>query len=375
MQIPFRLAVAGRGAVDVGLVAAVAVSTAVFSATPLILSSVIDTFDLGSTAAGLVSGAQLAGFVSTSFLAGRFTAPSRRIFVGAVFGLALCNLLSGLAPDAAMLLGLRFGAGLGLGLLTWLAWSAVFGDQKRMGSVAVVGPVAGVLVSPLVGVAVELSSFRAVYVGLAVFGIVPLLRIPTFSAPEDVPSRRSSGGAPRAFAIIGALALVSFGGSAVFVFSGVIAEDDLGISPSLFSLIMSANAAAGIPSSSWTGRRPLAGLWLSGCGLAAVLFTTSGSALVGATSIIVWGFAYWMGVPGSFALLSRVSRFPAERAGDAQAAMAVGRIFGPVVGGSLIAVGSQATLGFVAGGLMIFGGLVIAAIGLASPDPVEAPSA
>lgn len=361
MQIPFRLAAAGRGTVDVGLIGAIAISTAVFSSTPLILKSVIETFDLGSTSAGFVSGCQLAGFVLTSFLAGRVTQPSRQIFVTALLVLSAANAASGLVTGLSLLLICRFIAGLGLGLLTWLAWSAVFGDDKRMGSVAVVGPIAGVLVSPLVGLAVEVSSFRLVYVGLAVVGLLPLLRIPQFAPTQEVASKRNSGGAPAAFAVIGGLALVSFGGSAVFVFSGVIAEDDLGISPWIFSLVMSANAAAGIPSSSWSGKRPLAGLWLAGCGVAAVVFTTSGSAVLGAASIILWGFSYWMGIPGAYALLSRVSHYPAERAGDAQAAMAVGRIFGPVIGGSLLAIGSQATLGVVAGGLMIFGGIVIAA--------------
>lgn len=367
MQIPVRLALAGRGTIELGLIAAIAISTAVFSATPLILSDVIETLTLGSTAAGLVSGAQLAGFVLTSFLAGRFAKPSPRIFVTAVLVLSTANALSSLAGALEFLLLMRFVAGLGLGLLTWLAWAAVFGDQERMGSIAVVGPIAGVIVSPLVGLAVELSSFRAVYIGLAVVGIAPLLRIPVFADAEAPRSTRSSGGAPVAYAVIIALACVSFGGSAVFVFSGVIAEDELGISPGLFSLVMSANAAAGIPSSSWSGRRPLAGLWLAGCGIAAIVFTSLGSAVLGAAAIILWGFMFWMGVPGSYAVLSRVSRFPAERAGDAQAAMAVGRIFGPVVGGSLIALGSEVTLGLVAGGVMIVGGCVIAGVDAARP--------
>ncbi len=360
MQIPFRLAIAGRGTVDVGLIAAIAISTAVFSATPLILKSVIETFDLGSTAAGLVSGCQLVGFVLTSFLAGRVTQPSRQIFVLAVLVLSFANAASAAVPGIALLLVGRFVAGLALGLLTWLAWSSVFGDEKRMGSVAVVGPIAGVLVSPLVGLAVEFSSFRAVYVGLAIIGLLPLAKIPEFAKNPEPTSRRNSGGAPIAFAIIGALALVSFGGSAVFVFSGVIAEDDLGISPGIFSLVLSANAAAGIPSSSWSGKRPLAGLWLAGCGVAAIVFTTSGSAVLGAASIVLWGFFFWMGVPGAYALLSRVSRYPAERAGDAQAMMALGRIGGPFLGGVILDGPGTLTLGLVAGGLLIFGGLAIA---------------
>lgn len=371
MQIPVRLALAGRGRVDVGLIAAIAVSTAVFSSTPLILKSVIETFSLGSTAAGFVSGCQLAGFVLTSFLIGRVAEPSRQIFVVAMGVLAVANAASALAPGLAVLLLCRFLAGLALGLITWLAWSAVFGDEERMGSIAVIGPIAGVVVSPAVGYLVEISSFRAVYFGLAAVSLLPLLHIPRFTPVKKPKSKRSSGGAPLAFAVIVGLVLVVCGGSAVIVFSGVIAEDDLGISPWAYSWVMSANAAAGIPSSAWSGSRPLAGLWLAACGISALVFTTSGSAVLGAIAITLWGFAFWVGIPGAYAILSRVSRFPTERVGDAQAAMAVGRILGPVIGGSLIAIGSQVTLGLVAGGLMIFGGLVIAAVELA-PGRLEA---
>lgn len=366
MQIPFRLALAGQGRVDAGLVGAIAISTAVFSATPLILNSVIEAFELGSTAAGLVSGCQLAGFVLTSFLAGRVTHPSRQIFTGAIILLSMANAASAMVNGLPLLLVLRFVAGLALGLLTWLAWSSAFGDNKKMGSVAVIGPIAGVVVSPLVGVLVELSSFRAVFVGLAIFGLLPLLGVAEFARPIEQDSHRSSGGAPVAFLVIGCLALVAFSGSAVFVFSGVIAENDLGISPWVFSLVMSANAAAGIPSAGWSGARPLAGLWLAGCGTMAIIFTTSGNAYLGAAAIIAWGFAFWMGIPGVYSLLSRVSRYPAERAGDAQAAMAVGRIFGPVVGGSLLGIGSQATLGLLAGGLLILSGVTLAAADVAT---------
>ncbi len=361
MQTPVRLALAGRGSVGVGLIGAIAISTAVFASTPLILKSVIENFDLTSTTAGFVSGCQLGGFVLTSFLAGRIVRPSRRIFVSAILLLSITNTASAFSLSIGVLLVWRFVAGLALGLLTWLAWSAVFGDAKRMGSIAVVGPIAGVLVSPLVGLAVELWSFRPVYIGLALVGLVPLVRTPEFVEHQKEGSKRNPGGAPVAYLIIGGLAMVSLGGSAVFIFSGVIAEDDLGISPWVFSLVLSANAAAGIPSSSWSGARPLAGLWLSGCGMAAVIFTTSGNAMFGAVAIVLWGFSYWMGVPGAYTLLSRVSHFPAQRAGDAQAAMAVGRIFGPVIGGSLLAIGSLETLGVVAGGLMVFGGLAIVA--------------
>ena len=84
MRLPLRLAGAGRLTAEPGLILAVAVSTAVFSATPLVLPEVVDEFDVDAAAGGLISGAQLAGFVVTSFLAGRFAdssvdAPRQRI--------------------------------------------------------------------------------------------------------------------------------------------------------------------------------------------------------------------------------------------------------------------------------------------------------
>jgi DHA1 family inner membrane transport protein len=66
----------------------------------------------------------------------------------------------------------------------------------------------------------------------------------------------------------------------------------------------------------------------------------------------LWGFAFWMGIPGAFSLLAERSAYPEERAGDAQSIMALGRVFGPLIGGILYEV-DPALLGLVAGGAMI----------------------
>lgn len=372
MQIPFRLAQAGRTSVGLGLILSTGLSTAVFSATPLILPGVIETFDISSSTAGFISAFQLAGFVLTSFLAGRVAKPSKGIFVLALLLLAAANGVSVVVDDFATLLICRFAAGLALGALTWLAWAVVFGDDDRMGSIAVIGPLAGVVVSPVVGILIEVGSFRDVYLALAIIGLVPLVRVPSFADVKARPSARHSGlGAPSAYAVIFGLVLMVLGSSSIFVFGGLIARDDLGISPGVFSVVLALNAAAGIPSASWKKGRPLAGLWLSGCGVSGVIFATSGNAWLGSAAIVFWGFAFWMGVPGAYALLSRVSRYPSERAGDAQAAMAIGRIFGPIFGGTLLALGSQVTLGLVAGSLMVLGGSVVTAVELRNRAPVS----
>ncbi len=365
MQIPVRLAGVERGATDPGTLAAVVVSTAVLAATPLLIPGLIASFDLGLGAAGLISGVQLGGFVLTSFLAGRIATASRRFFSFVVLLLASANLVSGLVTGFAPFLATRFAAGLALGAITWLAWAGVFGDSKKMSRIAVVGPITGVLATPLIGLAIDVASYRLVYVALAVLSLTPLVLPTTFDAVERATKERQSGGAPAAFALIGALGLLTMGGSAVFVFSGVIATNQLGLSPTAFALILSVNAAAGIPAARWSGRRPYAGLWFVLAGACAIAFTITTTAALGAVVLVVWGFSFWAGVPGAYELLSRRSLYPSQRAGDAQAVMAVGRVIGPLVGGSLASTGSNALLGLCAGGAMIAAGLITTSVELA----------
>jgi hypothetical protein len=59
-----------------------------------------------------------------------------------------------------------------------------------------------------------------------------------------------------------------------------------------------------------------------------------------------------MGIPAAFSLLAARSNFPEERAGDAQAVMALGRVFGPLMGGALLAAGSTGALAFAASATM-----------------------
>ena len=65
----------------------------------------------------------------------------------------------------------------------------------------------------------------------------------------------------------------------------------------------------------------------------------------------LWGFSFWMATPAAFALLAERSRYPSERAGDAQAVMAAGRVGGPLVGGAALAI-SPAVLGIIGGGIV-----------------------
>ena len=178
MQAPFRLLNALRNDTSAGLVLSTAVSTAVFAATPITLPAVVERFDVSAGTAGLYSAAQLGVFVVGSWAAGRFLRPSPRVFRLALVLLAAANLASAATDVFAVLVAVRAAAGLALGVLTWLAWSQVFGDNERQGDIAVVGPLAGVLASPLFGLLLEAGDDRHVFVLLAAISFLPLWAVP-----------------------------------------------------------------------------------------------------------------------------------------------------------------------------------------------------
>ncbi|NIS31331.1 MAG: MFS transporter [Actinobacteria bacterium] len=357
MQAPLRLLNAFRTGTPTGLVLATAVSTAVFVATPVTLPAVVDRFDVSAGTAGLYSTAQLGVFVVGSWASGRFLTPSAAVFRRALVLLAAANLASAATDLFAVLVVTRAAAGLALGVLTWLAWSQVFGDNERQGDIAVIGPLAGVVASPLFGVLLEAGDDRHVFVALAAASLLPLLAVPFFDpggGVEQVTERHRA--VPQAMVLVAALAVLTFGGSAVFVFAGVIATSELGLTPIVIALVFSANAAASIPSARWRGARPASGVWVLVTGVCAISLGSLDQAWQFWAVLTVWGFSFWAAVPGIYTLLAERSAYPAERAGDAQAAMAGGRAVGPLIGGMVVNAGSFAWLGAVGGGVMLAAG-------------------
>jgi len=124
-------------------------------------------------------------------------------------------------------------------------------------------------------------------------------------------------------------------------------------------LLFSGNALAGIPSARWTGRRGPAGVWFLMTALCALVMAASRNPLVFGGALVGWGFVFFMGTPAAFNLLASRSNYPEERAGDAQAVMALGRVFGPIMGGALLAAGSASTLGVVAAAVMALGACLL----------------
>ncbi len=273
--------------------------------------------------------------------------------------------VSALAPTFTILVAARGVAGLALGTFTWLAWSEVFGDREKMGDVSVIGPASGALGVPLVGVVLELADFRVLFAAQALLALVPLVRVPTF-ADVRTPTVRSVRHRPVAAAVmvIAALGLLTAGGSATFAYAGVIARDEIGMGAGVLALLLSANALAGIPSARWRGERRLSGGWALATAVCALVLAIGRSASAFSVAIVAWGFFFWAGIPGLFTLLSDRSRHPAERAGDAQAVMAAGRVIGPLVGGAAIGAGSFVTLGVVSAVILSIGGGLALAVEL-----------
>ena len=359
-QAPVRLLAAAKPSVPAALLVAIASSTAVFAATPFLLPAVSDEYDVAISAAGWMSTTQLAGFVLASWVGGRFLRPVRSIFViGTLIGV-MANLGSAAAPTFETLALMRFASGLSLGFAAWIAWQAAFGDAEKTGDVAVVGPIVGMVMAPLIAVLLESIGLRWLFVILAAITATPLIwmrQVPRVDRLRPHRTRHTPTRAARA--ILFALGTITLGGSSVFVYSAAIGKGLDGLSPLVVSLLFSGNALAAIPSARWSGRRGPAGVWFLATAVCALTIAASRSGVLFGAAIVGWGFVFFMGVPAAFHLLAERSSFPEERAGDAQATMALGRVFGPIVGGTLLAAGSEVTLGFVSAGVISFGACLL----------------
>lgn len=324
MQIPLRLAQAFRVAVRPGLLLSLAVSTIVLTATPFLVPAVADHYGVSLGLSALISSSQLGGFVVASWGAGRWLRPTGGIVRAALLLSAAANLTAAVAPSYGALLVLRAGSGVGMGLLTWAAWSTAFGDRRRMADVAVVGPIVGAASAPLIGLAVSLGGPDLVFAAL---GLLALLPLPFDMGPSGGAARRprSSRPVPAAAVLLGALFLVTTAGSAVFVYAAALGTGQAGLTTGAVSAAFTLNAVVGIPAARWSGRRRWGGAWLVGVALAALGVATASVPWLFGLAMVAWGFFFWMAVPAVYQLLAERSRNPADRAGDAQAVMAVGR--------------------------------------------------
>jgi len=360
MLVPVRLLLAFKPSVAPPLLVAIASSTVVFSATPFLLPAIAADRGVSLGIVGWVSTGQLGGFVVASFLAGRLLRPERNVFIiGAILGV-LANLSSAVAPNLALLTIARGASGLSLGLAAWFGWQAAFGDNQRTGDVAVIGPLVGVIAAPTISLLIQTAGVDWLFVVLAGVSSLPLLfahRVERSVAPAKRADRHGATRAARL--ILLALGLITMGGSTVFVYAAAIGTGLNGLSAGTVSLLFSGNAIASIPSAKWKGPRGSAGFWFFGTAVCSVLIASVRNDLVFAIGLVGWGFIFFMGLPAAFGLLASRSAYPEERAGDAQAIMALGRVFGPLIGGVLLANGSSTSLGIVAAGTIASAALML----------------
>ncbi len=355
-QTPLRALATLRPRVPPVVFAASAVSTLVFIATPFLITGLSEQDNINVNRVGLVSSTQLLGFVIGSWGSGRVFRPRRKLMVAAVLLGVVANIGSGLVAFGP-LIGLRFINGIALGTIAWLAWAEVFGDDARTGDIAVIGPVVGTIGSPAVGMFLDQFGPDTLFIALGVLHLVPLLFVHT-SRLTSVERVRSERHRPTRSALIAMLALGCFtlGGSSVFVFSNSIGRSNVGMSALLVSLVYSCNSIAGIPSSRFSGKRRHAGLWIFATAVCAITLGFAHHPIAFALAVTSWGFFFWMAVPACFSVLAAHSKYPAERAGDAQAYMAGGRVIGPLIGGAMFAVSPQ-LLGIVGAMIMTLAAL------------------
>lgn len=338
MQVPIRLAAALSPERSIGTLAALGYATIVFIATPFLIAPIAAYYGVGLTASSLIGVLQLAGFAVGSWGSGRWLRPTRVVLVAALVVTAAANAASAPLPPFGLLLLARCVGGIALGVISWFAWSNAFGRSASMSRVALVGPMIGVLATPAVAVLVDRGGVSELFVVLAVLPALPLLvsrAIPETAEVADASTPRH-GALLSARIVLVALTLFSLGGSAVFQFGVAIAASDLGLSTSTAALAYTANSLVSIPSAGWKWRRTIPSPWMVLTGCSAFLVASAINTPLFFVGVVAWGFFYWMAIPGVFDVLAAASAYPAERAGDAHAMMAIGRIVGPFLGGLLL---------------------------------------
>jgi predicted MFS family arabinose efflux permease len=318
---------------------------AVFTATPFLIPDIATRLDIPVGLSGLISTAQVGGFAVATFLAGRLLRPRRRFHFGAIGVVAVSTAASAATTNFALLAGSRLLAGAGMGILTWIAWAEAARFPRGFGEVAAVAPVTTTIASPLIGWLIERGGYSWVFWFLAGFAVLAGTFSVDFGDLAKV-GRQTSGSRSNRL-LLACLFLLTTFGSAVFIFSGATGAALQGLSPVEVSWAFSVNAVTGVAATRMVASRRTGGLWLTGSALSALVIGLVSSKLVFFAAMAVWGFSFWIGVPAVFRLLAERSLTPAERVGDAQALMALGRVVGPLIGGTAVGAGEFARLSVV----------------------------
>ena len=360
MALPIRAIQAIRPQASPGVIAGAALVAAVFSATPFLLPDVSDRLDVPLGATGILSTAQVASFAVASFLAGRFLRPRRRLHYGGVALLAVSCLASALVTSFGLLVLTRAFAGIGMGILTWIAWADATRFSRGIGEVAAVAPITAAIASPGIAWLVERGGYPWAFTALAILAAGTLVFRVDFADLPRIGRTVSKSRSNRL--LLFALLLLTAGGTAVFIFAVATGTGFVGISPVNAAWALSLNALAGVLGTRVKARPGTVGFWLLGTAISALALGTVNSPIVYFFAIAMWGFSFWVVLPAAFKMLAERSLVPSERIGDAQAVMAVGRVFGPVVGGLAIAGEMYGRLSLVGAAIIFVAAAIITGI-------------
>lgn len=346
-----------------GLLSASAAIAATFTATPFVIAATVEEFGTSIGAAALLSTAQVGGFTAANLIGNRRFKASAGLARQAIAVFVVANAVSVILPSFAALVAARTIAGVAMGLLTWIAWADSATDGKRRGEIAAIGPLSAAIAAPLLGIVATVGDLGAIFALLTAFAAVALL-LPIQVAENEISSKRNPIQTPGVRLVLLSMCVMTGAASAVFVFVRVIAEN-LGMSAMATAFALSLNALAGIPAARFSGRRRLPGLWIAIIGGCALLLTQTSSPIVFFAILMLWGLCFWSAVPEVFSMLADRSVFPSDRVGDAQAAMAFGRVIGPTAGGALVMGDSFTTIGIVACVLVLGSAVTIEAVATA----------
>ncbi len=362
---------------------------AIFSS-PIYIGSLMDGLGFSADRAGLTSSVEIGAVALTCVVlsASLGSLPLRKLALGGIAGIVICNLVSAVLSDPWLLIGLRAGAGAGAGMCLAVAGALISrgADPDRMvGLLLVVNILIMAVMLTVLGHAKTLwmfTGFLAVFTALAVV-LLPLLLLLSDDSAAETP-RPGSHAVRQRMLLLGGLGLVAFfmfcllegsvwsfserGGAALGLSDGDIGE--LLATSQLSGLVGGALAA-------FLGARlPRIFPILLGTlmmGLAGLVIYQTGSPLFYGVFLSVFSLGFFVAFPyliGAFARLDSEGRWVAR----ANGVNLMGGAMAPFVAASVVTSASYGVLGYFCMMLAMASLVLTLVFCLKLPGPVLTPA-